>query len=70
MALALTVSAFAEADDYGVTPKRFTSRWEFVLSERSTAVSYAVMALRLAAGASINRSADCCIGLSYKRRFV
>lgn len=56
---ALTVSAFATTIDYGVTPKRFTSRWEFVLSKRSTALTYAAMALRLAAGASINRSADC-----------
>lgn len=53
------MSAFAAAVDYGVTPKRFTSRWEFVLTKRSAALTYAAMALRLAAGASINRSADC-----------
>lgn len=42
---ALTVSAFAAAVDYGVTPKRFTPRWEFMLSEQSTAATYAAMAL-------------------------
>lgn len=56
---ALTVSAFATAVDYGVTPKRFASRREFVLSKRSTTLTYTAMALRLAAGASINRSANC-----------
>lgn len=56
---ALMVSTFAATVDYGVTPKRFTSRWTFVLSKRPAALTYAAMVLRLAADASINRSADC-----------
>ena len=49
--VALLVSALAAAVDYGVTPKRFTPGWEFVLSKRAMAAAYAAMALGLAAGA-------------------
>ena len=38
--------------------QRFTPEWKFVLTERSTSMTYAAMALRLAAGASINRFAN------------
>ena len=55
---ALAMSAIAAAVDYGVTPKRFTPGWEFVLSKRSMAAAYAAMALGLAAGAWINRRPD------------
>jgi hypothetical protein len=41
----------AAAVDYGATPTRFTPGWEFVLSKRSMAATYAAMALGLAAGA-------------------
>ena len=48
---ALAMSAIAAAVDYLATPKRFTPGWEFVLSKRSMAATYAAMALGLAAGA-------------------
>ena len=48
---ALAMSAIAAAVDYGATPKRFTPGWEFVLSKRSMAATYAAMAVGLAAGA-------------------
>jgi hypothetical protein len=47
---ALLVSVLAVADDYGVTPKRFTPGWEFVLSRRAMAAAYTAMAFGLAAG--------------------
>lgn len=54
---ALTMSAVAAAVDYGATPKRFTPRWEFVLSKRSMAVAYTAMTLGPAAAALIDRRA-------------
>ncbi|MGI4801777.1 MAG: hypothetical protein ACRYG8_48650, partial [Janthinobacterium lividum] len=47
---AMTMSAVAAFADYVLTPKRFTPGWEFVLSKRSMAATYAAMALGLAAG--------------------
>ena len=52
---ALAMSAIAAAVDYGLTPKRFTPGWEFVLSKRAMATAYAAMALGLAAGVAITR---------------
>ena len=46
---AMLLSAIAAAVDYGITPKRFTPGWEFVLSARSMAVAYAAMGAGLAA---------------------
>ena len=51
----MVMSAIAAAVDYTITPKRFTPRWEFVLSKRSMAVAYAAMDLGLAAGALITQ---------------
>ena len=48
---AVATSVVAAAVDYGATPKRFTPGWEFVLSKRSMAGTYAAMAFGLAAGA-------------------
>ena len=48
---ALATSVVAAAVDYGATPKRFTPGWEFVLSKRSMAATYAAMAVGLAVGA-------------------
>lgn len=50
---ACITSAVAAAIDYGVTPKRFTPGWELVLSTRSMVVTYAALALGLAAGAKL-----------------
>jgi hypothetical protein len=50
---ACMTSAVAAAIDYGVTPKRFTPGWELVLSKRSMVVTYAALALGLAAGAKL-----------------
>jgi hypothetical protein len=49
------MSAIAAAVDYIATPKRFTPGWEFVLSKRSMAATYAAMALGMAAGALITQ---------------
>ena len=48
---ALAMSAIAAAVDYGMTPKRFTPGWEFVLTKRSMAAGYGALAIGLAAGA-------------------
>ncbi len=48
---ALAASVVAAAVDYGATPKRFTPGWEFVLSKRAMAVTYAAMAFGMAVGA-------------------
>ena len=53
LGFALATSAVAAAVDYGATPKRFTPGWEFVLSKRSMAATYAAMAAGLAVGALI-----------------
>lgn len=50
---ACITSAVAAAVDYGVTPKRFTPGWELVLGKRSLVVTYAALALGLAAGARL-----------------
>jgi len=52
---AALMSAIAAAVDYGITPKRVTPGWEEVLSKRSIGITYAVMALGLAAGALLAR---------------
>jgi hypothetical protein len=52
---AALMSATAAAVEYGLTPKRVTPGWEEVLSKRSIAITYAVMALGLAAGALLAR---------------
>ena len=44
------LSAIAVAVDYGATPKRFTPGWELVLSKKGMTISYAGLALGLAAG--------------------
>jgi hypothetical protein len=49
------MSAIAAAVDYGITPKRAAPGWEEVLSKRSIGITYAVMALGLAAGALLAR---------------
>ena len=53
---ACVMSAIAAAIDYGVTPRRLTPGWELVLSKRSMAATFGVMALGLAAGAFIARA--------------
>jgi hypothetical protein len=50
---ACMMSAIAAAIDYGATPKRLTPGWELVLSKRSMAATYGVMALGLAGGALV-----------------
>ena len=50
---ACVTSAVAAAVDYGLTPKRFTPGWELVLSKRSMAVTYGVLALGLLAGTKL-----------------
>lgn len=50
---ACMTSAVAAAVDYGVTPKRLTPGWELVLSKRSMLVTYGVLALGLACGATV-----------------
>ena len=52
---ASVMSAIAAAVDYGLTPKRFTPGWEEVLPPRSIGVTYAAMALGLAAGAMLTQ---------------
>lgn len=47
---AAVMSAVAAAVDYLATPKRFTPGWEFVLSRRAMALTYAAMAAGLALG--------------------
>src|SRR5215210_1117496 len=53
---ACAMSAIAAVIDYGVTPKRLTPGWELVLSRRSMAATYGVIALGLAAGAFVARA--------------
>ena len=43
----------AAAVDYLATPKRFTPGWEFVLSKRAMALTYAAMAAGLFVGAYV-----------------
>lgn len=50
---ACMTSAIAAAVDYGPTPKRFTPGWELVLGKRSMIVTYAALALGLAAGTKL-----------------
>jgi hypothetical protein len=50
---ACVTSAIAAAIDYGVTPKRLTPGWELVLGKRSLAVTYAALAIGLAAGTKL-----------------
>lgn len=52
---ASVISAMAAVVDYGIVPKRLTPGWEAVLSKRSIAVTFAAMAVGLAAGAMITR---------------
>lgn len=52
---AMTMSLVAAIADYGATPKRFTPGWEFVLSKRSMAATYAAMAFGLAGGAFLTQ---------------
>jgi hypothetical protein len=49
------MSAIAAVVDYGITPKRLSPGWEEVLSKRSIGLTYAAMALGLAAGALLAR---------------
>ena len=51
---AAVMAGIAAAVDYGLVPKRLTPGWEEVLSKRSVAVTFAAMALGLAAGAAIS----------------
>ncbi len=50
---AVAISAVAAAVDYLATPKRFTPGWEFVLSKRAVAVTYAAMAAGLVIGVGV-----------------
>lgn len=54
---AIITSAVAAAVDYGITPKRFTPGWEFVLSKKGMAAAYGGLAVGLAAGALLTQSA-------------
>ena len=47
------MAAVAAAVDYLATPKRFTPGWEFVLSKRAMALTYAAMAAGLFVGAYV-----------------
>jgi len=49
---AVAISALAALVDYGVVPKRLTPGWEKVVTPRSIAIAYAVMALALTATCS------------------
>jgi len=51
---AAVMAGIAATVDYGLVPKRLTPGWEEVLSKRSIAVTFAAMALGLAAGAAIS----------------
>lgn len=53
---ATVMSGIAALVDYGLVPKRVTPGWEEVLPPRSIAVTYAALALGLAAGALLSRS--------------
>jgi hypothetical protein len=55
---AMMMSLVAAIADYGATPRRFTPGWEFVLSRRSMAATYAAMALGLAVGALLTQRAS------------
>lgn len=56
---AAVMSAIAAAVDYGMAPKRLTPGWELVISKRSMAAAYGMLALGLAAGAALSRQ---CLG--------
>ena len=55
---AVAISVVAAAVDYLATPRRFTPGWEFVLSKRSMAVTYAAMAAGLAIGVGVMDRAE------------
>lgn len=55
---AAVMAGIAATVDYGLVPKRLTPGWEEVLSKRSIAVTFAAMALGLAAGAAISGSLE------------
>ena len=50
---AAAMAAVAAAVDYLATPKRFTPGWEFVLSKKAMALTYAAMAAGLFVGAYV-----------------
>ncbi|OAP38607.1 hypothetical protein AU381_23105 [Sinorhizobium glycinis] len=52
---AALTAAVAYVVDYHLVPKRLTPGWERVLSKRSIGMTYAALALGLAAGAMVSR---------------
>jgi hypothetical protein len=54
---AAAVAGTAALVDYGIMPKRLTPGWELTVSKQAVAGAFVVMALGLAAGALIARSA-------------
>lgn len=52
---ALGTAAIAAAVDYGLVPRRLTPGWEAVLSKRSIAATFLVMAAGLAAGGMLSQ---------------
>ncbi|MBP2236399.1 hypothetical protein J2Z31_002913 [Sinorhizobium kostiense] len=55
---AALTAAVAYLVDYHLVPKRLTPGWETVLSKRSIGMTYAALALGLAAGAMLSRKAQ------------
>ncbi|WFU50279.1 hypothetical protein [Sinorhizobium terangae] len=55
---AALTAAVAYVVDYHLVPKRLTPGWETVLSKRSIGLTYAALALGLAAGAMVSRKSQ------------